>query len=92
MAASRLPASHACVPVWHKVALVRQVDSKCCGRPSYSHVLCMGRDVHYNTTDFQAPDVFPRGEMVWEKGVGVHACIVALSFIKYIIGIIALFC
>jgi hypothetical protein len=38
----------------------------------------------YNAADFSTPDIFPRGGMVWARGIGIHAALTGVSFLLHI--------
>lgn len=58
-----------CRLMWHKLVLCSgDLDRKSMGRPSYSHLLCYGKETSFTGENFATPDVFDRGDMVWPKG------------------------
>eukprot|EP00300_Choanocystis_sp_HF-7_P017270 c19681_g1_i1.p1 GENE.c19681_g1_i1~~c19681_g1_i1.p1 ORF type:complete len:351 (+),score=59.71 c19681_g1_i1:1-1053(+) len=75
--------------LWHKIALLNDVNHIHIGRPGYAHMLCF-RSVSDNNTDTQQtgvpnkwmgqPDLFHRGQMLWSRAVGREACHVVLHF------------
>lgn len=69
--------------LWHKICLVRALNSLSRGRPSYSHLVCFGKGADIKIPDiYCTPDVFDRGDMLWPKGIGLNAALVGCSYIK----------
>ena len=54
-----------CNMMWHKLTLNTKIDKKSVHRPSYSHLVCYGKNTSYNAADFAVPDVVERGHMTW---------------------------
>jgi hypothetical protein len=86
--------SHACqqngfVLLWHKICYnVDKLDNKpILQRPNWSHLMCFGRkteNIQYVSTLWGTPDVFPRGEMMWSRAIGINAALIGISFLKYV--------
>lgn len=74
-----------CKLLWHKIVLSTSMDRRSHGRPGYSHLLCYGKDVTYFSGAFATPDVFERGEMLWQKGIGLDCCLMGIAFLKEVI-------
>jgi hypothetical protein len=74
--------------VWHKICIHgEKLDGRATThKPNWSHLLCFSRlDVSpYDIKLWSVPDVFPRGPVVWSRGIGLHAAIVGLSFLLVI--------
>ncbi|KAL0482521.1 tRNA (guanine(10)-N2)-dimethyltransferase [Acrasis kona] len=67
---------------WHKVCLINTVDGVKVGRPTYSHMLCYGKNTTYPNERFPLPDVIDRGEMIYPKATGINACMMAVMYCK----------
>ena len=50
-----------CTLLWHKLVYVSDIEARSAGRPNYSHLLCYGKGVSYNSGEFFVPDIFSRG-------------------------------
>jgi hypothetical protein len=77
------------VLLWQKVCYnVEKLDTKAIyQRPNWSHLMCFVRQseqIQYHSTAWGTPDVFPRGEMIWNRAIGINAALVGVSFLKYI--------
>jgi hypothetical protein len=77
------------VLLWQKVCYnVEKLDTKAIyQRPNWSHLMCFVRQseqIQYQSTAWGTPDVFPRGEMIWNRAIGINAALVGVSFLKYI--------
>lgn len=79
--------------LWHKICYNNDITSSkvIINRPNWSHLLCYVRnDINeeesfsYLADSWATPDVFPRGEMVWSRGIGLNCAITGISFLKYI--------
>ena len=68
--------------LWHKVFCRTAPGSITHGRPSYSHLLCFSRGVRADLAKATADVVPDLGEKAWARGMGIHACEVAISFIQ----------
>lgn len=72
-------ADDAGVPLaWHKIVCRHPPGTTLPGRASYSHMLCFSR---VPTGKRPGPDVIDNGEMLWNRGMGVHACRVAIRYL-----------
>lgn len=68
--------------LWHKILCRNLPGSVTHGRPSYSHLLCFSRGVRVDIAK-GSPDVLPDlGEKSWARGMGIHACQLAIRFIR----------
>eukprot|EP00602_Paraphysomonas_sp_CaronLab_P001099 CAMPEP_0185017378 /NCGR_PEP_ID=MMETSP1103-20130426/337_1 /TAXON_ID=36769 /ORGANISM="Paraphysomonas bandaiensis, Strain Caron Lab Isolate" /LENGTH=281 /DNA_ID=CAMNT_0027546757 /DNA_START=183 /DNA_END=1028 /DNA_ORIENTATION=+ len=76
---------YGCRLLWHKIALNSDAEVSS-HRPCYTHLVAYGRNFTYRTQLFRTPDVIDRGLMTWQKATGLEACILCISFIKYIVG------
>lgn len=67
--------------VWHKIVCRHPPGSIALGRPSYSHMLCVSREVQ--TVRRPGPDVLPEaGFAPWSRAMGTTACRVACRWLK----------
>ena len=62
------------------------MDKKSIHRPSYSDLVCYGREVKYNAAAFGVPDIVERGKMIWPKAIGLDATILGVNFLKHCAG------
>jgi hypothetical protein len=86
--------SHACqengfVLLWSKICYnVDKLDNKpILQRPNWSHLMCFARKtehIQYDSTSWGTPDVFPRGEMMWSRAIGINAALTGITFLKYV--------
>eukprot|EP01041_Mallomonas_annulata_P001507 gene1507-2904_t len=70
--------------LWHKNVLTTTIEKHSLGRPTYSHLVCYGKALvdGYENDAFSTPDIFPRGDMVWPKGIGLDCCLLGVSFLQ----------
>jgi hypothetical protein len=74
------------VVLWRKVVCRKPPGTISFGRPSYSHMLCIGHTPRA-TTRRPGPDVLPdAGFMPWSRAMGVTACRVACEYLRDEIG------
>ena len=67
--------------LWHKIACRVKPGQVTFGRPAYSHVLCFSKKVRVEP-GASTMDVLPElGEQVWERGMGLEACLLICNFI-----------
>jgi hypothetical protein len=72
--------------LWHKIVCRRPPGTISFGRPSWSHMLCIGEE-HAGGAERKAPrrpgpDVLPdAGFMPWSRAMGAEACRVACSYL-----------
>eukprot|EP00899_Mesostigma_viride_P012373 jgi/Mesvir1/21136/Mv08889-RA.1 len=72
-----------CCTVFHKIVLVSSFGKRSAGRPTYSHLICFGKQpAPYLSARFSCPDVFERGDMLWAKGIGLDACLTGVAFLR----------
>ena len=64
--------------MFHKIALIRDVDGTDLYKPTYSHVLCYSRG---GTPGAATPDVFERGKVLYSNGAGIEATKRLLEFV-----------
>lgn len=68
--------------LWHKIVCRQPPLTIAHGRPSYSHMICIGR-VTREKVRCPGPDVLPNaGHMLWSRAIGLNACEVACRFIR----------
>jgi len=68
--------------LWHKIICRAPAGMTTFGRPSYSHMLAFSKNVR-PPIDMSTADVIPDlGERVWQRGMGLNACLVAAKFIS----------
>lgn len=68
--------------LWHKIICRAPAGTITFGRPAFSHLLCFSKELRIDTSK-STPDVIPdMGEKIWERGMGLNACIAAAKFIK----------
>ena len=78
---------HQCNLLWHKIAINSENHDSCSPyRPSYTHLLCYGKQMEYKLSQFRTPDVFDRGAMGWTKAIGLDACILGVAFLRDVVG------
>lgn len=63
---------------WHKIVCRHPPGTTLPGRASYSHMMCFSRTP---TGKRPGPDVIDNGAMLWNRGMGVNACRVALRYL-----------
>ncbi len=74
------------VLLWHKIVCRRPPGTISFGRPSWSHMLCVGHAPRA-TAKKPGPDVLPdAGFMPWSRAMGVTACRVACSYLRDEVG------
>lgn len=71
-----------CTLLWHKITHTGVIDARSAGRPVYSHLICYAKNTSYNSGQFSTPDIFPRGYMIWPKGIGFDTCLMGVAFLK----------
>ncbi len=70
------------VVLWHKVVCRKPPGTVASGRPSYSHMIALGRAPR-PFPRFAGPDVMPDGGfMSWSRAMGVEACRVACRYLQ----------
>jgi len=72
-----------CHLVFHKIMAFKPDITKPTAtrkKAGYSHMLCYRKDVSMHVESF--PDVAPRGRVVWPKGMGIDACVMAVKYAK----------
>ena len=68
--------------LWHKIVCRRPPGTISFGRPSWSHMLCVGHGPR-PTAKKPGPDVLPdAGFMPWSRAMGVEACRVACAYVR----------
>ncbi len=68
--------------LWHKIVCRKPPGTISFGRPSYSHMIALGRELH-EAPRHSGPDVLPEaGEMSWSRATGVEACRVACRYLR----------
>lgn len=68
--------------LWHKIICRVPAGNTTFGRPAYSHILCFSKNLKLDYGK-STPDVIPHvGEKVWERGMGVDACVMIANFLK----------
>lgn len=65
--------------MFHKIALIRDVNQTDLHKPTYTHVICYSKQ---GTPGKATPDVFPRGHTLYKNGAGVNAVAICLQFLK----------
>jgi hypothetical protein len=72
--------------LWHKIVCRRPPGTISFGRPSWSHMLCVGRCPR-PTPRSPGPDILPdAGLMPWSRAMGVNACRAACAYLRDEIG------
>ncbi len=66
--------------LWHKIICRAPAGVATFGKPSYSHLLCFSKEVSASI-DKSTADVIPMGDKVWQRGMGLEACLIASRFI-----------
>lgn len=68
--------------LWHKIINRVPVNVTTFGRPSYSHIICFSKNLKLDTAK-STPDVIAHvGEKIWERGMGVEACMMIAKFLS----------
>ena len=68
--------------LWHKIVCRRPPGTISFGRPSWSHMLCIGHEPRPPARR-PGPDVLPdAGFMPWSRAMGVFACRVACTYLQ----------
>jgi hypothetical protein len=68
--------------LWHKLISRVPAGTITFGRPSYSHIICFSKKLKLDYGKSTA-DVLPHvGEKMWERGMGVDACVMIAKFLK----------
>ena len=65
--------------LFHKIALIKGVDSKDLYKPTYSHVLCYSRN---GTPGAPTPDVYERGKTLYANGAGIETVRRCLEYLQ----------
>lgn len=66
---------------WHRIVCRKAPGTRSLGRPSYSHLICVGMTSHKDSK--LLPDVLPdAGEMPWSRAMGVGACRLACEYLR----------
>lgn len=65
--------------MFHKIALIKNVDMKDLYKPTYSHLLCYSKN---GTPGAATPDVFHRGKSLYSHGAGIEAMKRSVEFLK----------
>ena len=65
--------------MFHKICLIRDVDSNDKYKPTYSHILCYSLK---GTPGGSTPDIFHRGDTLYKHGMGTIACTKCLEFLQ----------
>lgn len=76
-----------CNLMWHKISTSLDENNIIGGyqyRTCYTHLICYGKNVSYNAGLFMTPDIIDRGEMIWNKSIGIESCILCMCFLKYV--------
>ena len=72
--------------LWHKIVCRRPPGTISFGRPSWSHMLCVGRAPR-PPARAPGPDVLPdAGFMPWSRAMGVAACRLACAYLRDEVG------
>jgi hypothetical protein len=65
---------------WHRIVCRKAPGTRSLGRPSYSHLVCVGMTPHKDSKVL--PDVLPdAGDMPWSRAMGVEACRLACDYL-----------
>ena len=75
---------HGCTLLWHKIALNTDHEEGDY-RPSFTHLICFGKQFTYHTALFPTPDVLDRGLMTWQKATGLDSCILGVAFLRNVV-------
>jgi len=68
--------------LWHKIVCRKPPGTISFGRPSWSHMLCVGHAPR-ETPKRPGPDVLPdAGLMPWSRAMGVRACEAACAYLR----------
>ena len=67
--------------LWHKIYCRIPPGQISFGRPSYSHLLCFSRGARADISRSGADVVSSVGEKIWERGMGLDACMTVAKFI-----------
>ena len=64
--------------IWHKIALRKNINTIDLYRPGFTHLLCFGKC----KIGKAIPDVFMRGNTIYNNGMGINAANIAIDFCK----------
>jgi hypothetical protein len=67
--------------LWHRIALRKPPGTPMFGRPGYAHLLAFARDLRERPGD-GGVDVFPTGDMLWPRAIGLDACRAACRYVR----------
>jgi hypothetical protein len=76
---------YGCKMLWHKIALNNGTIEEGQYRPSFTHLVCFGKQFEFHIASFRTPDVLDRGIMTWQKATGLDSCILGISFLLRIV-------
>ncbi len=65
--------------LFHKITLIKDVDSKDLYKPTYSHVLCYSKT---GTPGAPTPDVYARGKTLYANGAGIETVTRCLTYLR----------
>lgn len=68
--------------LFHKVLCRFAPGTRTFGRPAYSHLLAFSKGVKVDSSKSTADVVPDLGDKIWERGMGLEACLIATEFIK----------
>lgn len=66
--------------LWHKIICRAPAGAATFGKPSYSHLLCFSQGLTASI-DRSTADVISMGDKVWQRGMGLEACLLSSKFI-----------
>ena len=67
--------------LWHKIVCRKGIDHITFGRPAYTHLLCFSKSLRVDLAKSTADVISECGEKVWERGMGLNACLSIAKFI-----------
>lgn len=68
--------------IWHKIICRVPPDLITFGRPAYTHILCFSKKFQLDHSKSTADVISHVGEKIWERGMGLEACLMITKFLK----------
>jgi hypothetical protein len=68
--------------LWHKIICRVPPGNITFGRPAYSHILCFSKSLKLDHRKSSADVISHVGEKLWERGMGIEACVFIAKFLK----------
>ena len=68
--------------MWHKIICRKPPGTIAMGRPSYSHMLCISRNLTVQQNFLGADVIVDGGYMTWSRAMGLNACEIACRYLR----------